>query len=135
MRVLMVGAGATGGFYGGMLALAGRDVTFLLREGRAREVRARGLQIVSHLGEEHTVHPKIVSAEELRGAHEPFDLVVISTKSYQLAGAMEDIAPAVRVGTMILPILNGMRQFPTLDERFGAERVLGGSVRIVSDLD
>ena len=60
---------------------------------------------------------------------------MISTKAYQLAGAMEDIAPAVGPDTMLLPVLNGMRQLSLLDARFGAGRVLGGSVRIVSDLD
>lgn len=135
MRVLMVGAGATGGFYGGKLALAGRDVTFLLREGRAQQIRERGLEIVTHTGDRLHLTPQIVSAAELRTSGKPYDLIVISTKSYQLAAAMDDIAPAVGPDTMILPILNGMRQFSTLDQRFGPDKVLGGSVRIVSDLD
>lgn len=131
----MVGAGATGGFYGGMLLRAGRDVTFLLRANRTRQIRTQGLQILTHTGEHIVLQPSIVSAEDLRRAPEHFDLIILSTKSYQLAGAMEDIAPAVGPHTMLLPILNGLRQFAMLDERFGAERVLGGSVRIVSDLD
>ena len=135
MRILMVGAGATGGFYGGLLVNAGRDVTFLLRQGRARQIRERGLEIVTHGGESLTLHPRIVSAEDLRRGAEPFDLIVISTKAYQLEGAMDDIAPAVGPHTMVMPILNGMRHFAALDARFGAERVLGGTVRVVSDLD
>ena len=71
----MVGAGATGGFYGGMLFKAGRDVTFLLREGRARQIRQAGLQIVTHTGEHISLHPPIVTAEELRQPHTPFDLI------------------------------------------------------------
>lgn len=133
----MVGAGATGGFFGGKLAQAGRDVTFLLRETRARRVRESGLVLVTPT-ETGTLHPQVTTAEELREfatGHEAFDLVVISTKAYQLESAMEDIAPALGPGTMILPILNGMRQVAVLRERFGAERVLGGSVRIVADLD
>lgn len=135
MRILMVGAGATGGFYGGLLLKAGRDVTFLVRSGRARQIRAHGLEVLTHTGEHLVLHPPLVSAEDLRQTRPHFDLVVISTKSYQLAGAMDDIAPVVDEGTMLLPILNGMHQFAVLDERFGKERVLGGSVRIVSDLD
>ena len=141
MRILVVGAGATGGFFGGMLARAGRDVTFLLRENRARAVRERGLSLLTPT-ETFIVRPRVVTAAELRRSEpelkpepEPFELVVLSTKSYQLTDAMEDVAPAVGPGTMILPILNGMRQIATLCERFGTEPVLGGSVRIVADTD
>lgn len=137
MRILVVGAGATGGFFGGMLARAGRDVTFLLREGRARQVRESGL-VLQTPKDTLTVRPQVVTAAELREfgpGQEPFALVVISTKSYQLDGAMDDVAPAVGPETMILPILNGMRQIAVLTQRFGAERVLGGSVRIVADMD
>ncbi len=140
MRILVVGAGATGGFFGGMLARAGRDVTFLLRENRARQVEESGL-VLTTPKETFTVRPPVVTAAELKEfcasgpGQEPFALVVISTKSYGLEGALEDIAPAVGPKTMILPILNGLRQIAVLQERFGAERVLGGSVRIVSDMD
>ncbi len=136
MRILVVGAGATGGFFGGMLARAGRDVTFLLREGRMRQVQEDGLVLVRP-NETVTVRPVMVTAATLREAgtdQEPFDLVVLSTKAYQLEQAMEDVAPALGPQTMILPILNGMRQIAILQERFGAERVLGGSVRIVADM-
>ncbi len=135
MKILMVGAGATGGFYGGLLHQAGRDVTFLLREGRAQKLRDSGLQIVTHKGEPLVLHPKIVSAADLKAARTPFDLIILSTKSYQLASAMDDIAPAVGPGTTLLPILNGMAQLAILSDRFGASHVLGGSVRIVSYLD
>lgn len=134
MRILMVGAGATGGYFGGRLVQAGRDLTFLLRAKRAEQVRAHGLQIVSPLGDV-TVQIKVITAEELRARGEAYDLIVISTKAYQLEGAMHDIAPAVGPQTMLLPILNGMRQLSILGERFGAEHVLGGSVRIVADTD
>lgn len=134
MRILMVGAGATGGYFGGRLAQAGRDLTFLVRDRRAQQLRAHGLQLISPHGEA-TLQPKLISAEELRRSHEGFDLIILSTKSYQLDAAMADIAPAVGSGTMLLPILNGMCQLAVLDARFGAEHVLGGSVRIVADVD
>ena len=135
MRILIVGAGATGGFYGGKLALAGRDVPFLLRERRARQIREHGLGILPHRGNPLTVHPNILTAADLRTTPQPFDLIIISTKSYQLETALDDITPALGPDTMLLPILNGMQQLAILDARFGASRVLGGSVRIVSYLD
>ena len=93
------------------------------------------MQIFPHGGDPITIRPKIVSAAGLRQTPQAFDLIVIGTKAYQLEAAMDDIAPAVGPHTLLLPILNGMRQLPLLEERFGAEHVLGGSVRIVSDLD
>lgn len=137
MRILVVGAGATGGFFGGMLARAGRDVTFLLREKRARQVRASGLVLETPTGTV-TVRPQVVTAGELKQLgpeQRAFGLIVISTKSYGLESAMEDVAPAVGPQTMILPILNGLRQIGVLQARFGVERVLGGSVRVVADMD
>lgn len=134
MRILIVGAGATGGFYGGRLAQLGRDVTFLVRPARAQALRRTGLQIVSPLGDV-TVQPQLLTADELRANPQPFDLILLATKSYSLESAIEDFAPAVGPETTILPILNGMRQLDLLDERFGAERVLGGTCRINSDVD
>lgn len=133
MRILVVGAGAVGGYYGGRLAQAGRDVTFLLREGRAAQLRERGLRLVSPLGNV-TLEPKIVSAAQLRAGTEPYDLIVLSTKSYALHSAMNDFAPAVEHSSLILPLLNGMQHLQQLDDRFGREHVLGGSVRIMAEL-
>lgn len=134
MRILIVGAGATGGYYGGRLALAGRDVTFLVRGKRAQQLREKGLQIVGPAGDATLSVPKLISAEELKSAA-PFDLVLISTKAYSLEAALDDIAPAIGQDTILLPILNGMRHIDLLVERFGRERVMPGSVRIVSDMD
>jgi 2-dehydropantoate 2-reductase len=134
MRILVIGAGATGGFFGGRLTQAGRDVAFLVRGARAEQLRRDGLQIRSPFGDA-TVQPKLVSAEELRGGKEPFDLVIVATKAYSLEASLDDFAPAVGADTAILPILNGLRQLDVLDARFGAERVLGGSCRVVGDVD
>lgn len=133
MRILVVGAGATGGYYGGRMAQAGRDVTFLVRGARMRQMQERGLQIVSPQGDA-TIHPKLTTADEL-GAAGPFDVVLIGTKAYSLDAAIEDFAPAVAPGTIVLPVLNGMRHIDTLTARFGRECVMGGSVRIVADVD
>ncbi len=134
MRTLVVGAGATGGFFGGRLAQVGRDVTFLVRPQRAEKLRRDGLEIISPLGDA-TIQAKLITAGELRAKPQPFDLILLATKAYSLDQAIDDLAPAVGPETTILPLLNGMRQLDMLDARFGAERVIGGTCRINSDVD
>jgi 2-dehydropantoate 2-reductase len=134
MRILVIGAGAVGGYFGGRLAAAGRDVTFLVRAARAEQLRRTGLQIFDPYGDV-AVQPKLLLAEELKARPEAFGLIVVSTKAYSLEAAMEDFAPAVASETVILPLLNGMRHLDALDARFGAEHVVGGSTQVVADLD
>jgi 2-dehydropantoate 2-reductase len=134
MRTLVIGAGATGGFYGGRLAQIGRDVTFLVRPARAEKLRRDGLEIISPLGNA-TLRPQILTAAELRSNPQSFDLILLAVKSYALEQAIDDLAPAVGPETTILPILNGMRQLDMLDARFGAAHVIGGTCRINGDLD
>jgi 2-dehydropantoate 2-reductase len=131
MRTLVVGAGAVGGYFGGRLLEAGRDVAFLVRPGRAAQLARDGLRIRSRFGDAHLPHPPALVAGDLR---ETFDLVLLSCKAYDLDGAMESMAPAVGPGTAVLPLLNGMRHLELLDERFGRARVLGGRSVIASTL-
>ena len=133
MRVLVVGAGATGGYFGARLAEAGRDVTFLVRPARAGILAVDGLQVRSPLGDTRIEKPQTVTADALAEAG-AFDLVLLSCKAYDLDGAIDDVAPAVGPGTAVLPILNGLRHLDALNARFGAERVLGGSCAIVATL-
>lgn len=132
MRFLVVGAGATGGYFGGRMLEAGCDVTFLVRPARAERLAAAGLTIASSAGDVHLPAPPTVLAADLRA---PFDCVLLSCKAYDLPGAMESIAPAVGPHTLVLPLLNGMRHLDVLDARFSAERVLGGSCFISAKLD
>lgn len=135
MRVLVVGAGATGGYFGARLAEAGRDITFLVRPGRASTLAATGLVVKSPNGDIHIVAPETLTAADLAaGKGRGFDLVLLSCKAYDLDGAIADVTPAVGAGTAVLPILNGMRHLDALDAAFGPERVLGGSCAIVSTL-
>ena len=135
MRVLVVGAGATGGYFGGRLAAAGRDVTFLVRPARAEALARTGLVLTGPGEDAHVPAPRTVTAAALRdGAAGPFDLVLLSCKAYDLDAALDDVAPAVGPETLVLPILNGLRHLDALDARFGAERVLGGSCSIVATL-
>ena len=127
MRILILGAGGTGGYFGGRLAQAGVDVTFLVRDARAAQLQAQGLRIRSPLGDAD-LPVATVTAQDLQAlvAQRPFDLVILSCKAYDLDSAIEAIAPAVGEHTTVLPILNGLRHYAALDERFGAARVLGG---------
>jgi 2-dehydropantoate 2-reductase len=134
MRILVIGAGAVGGYFGGRLAAAGRDVTFLVRPARAAQLQRTGLQIFDPYGDVR-VQPKLLLAEDLKANPKAFDLIVLSTKAYSLDAAIEDFAPAVGSETVILPLLNGMRHLDALDARFGEEHVVGGSTQIVADLD
>ena len=133
MRVLVVGAGATGGYFGARLAEVGRDVTFLVRPARAEKLAADGLQVRSPVGDYRIDEPQTVTADALEGAG-PFDLVLLSCKAYDLDAALSDVAPAVGPQTAVLPILNGMRHLEALDAKFGETRVLGGSCGIVATL-
>lgn len=132
MRWLIVGAGALGGYYGGRLAQAGQDVTFLLRPRRLKQIRATGLVIKSPLGDAHIPSPSCVLAQDLSG---PYDVVVVGCKAYDLDSAMDAFAPAVGPDTCILPLLNGMRHLDQLSARFGAGHVLGGLCIISAALD
>jgi 2-dehydropantoate 2-reductase len=131
MRMLIVGAGATGGFFGGRLAQAGRDVSFLVRPARAAQLREHGLEIVSPHGNAH-VRPTVVTAQDLR---EPFDAVLLTVKSFSLEESMRDFAPAVGHGTIILPVLNGMRHMDVLAARFGKGAVGGCAAKVAATLD
>ena len=131
MRILVLGAGGTGGYFGARLAQAGRDVTFLVRPKRAAAL-AKGLFVKSALGDIEIAAPKTVTTEQLTM---PADLILLSCKAYDLDSSMDAIAPAVGPQTSILPILNGMAQLDVLTTRFGAQRVLGGVCFISATMD
>lgn len=131
MRILVVGAGALGGYFGGCLIRAGRDVTFLVRPRRAEQLARQGLQILSPHGD-FTVPAATVLAGGIR---EPFDLILVGVKSYSLDEAMDHFAAAVGPTTVILPVLNGMGHLDRLSARFGAEHVLGGMANISAGVD
>ena len=127
MRILVLGAGGTGGYFGGRLAQAGADVTFLVRPARAALLAERGLRIRSPLGDAD-LDVATVTAQDLPAlaAARPFDLVLLACKAYDLDSAIESVAPAVGANTAVLPILNGLLHYDALDARFGRERVPGG---------
>jgi len=129
MRILVVGAGALGGYFGGRLK-AGRDVTFLVRPRRAEQLAKTGLLVRSPKGDIHIAAPPTVLSENIRA---PFDLILLSCKAYDLQGAMDSLAPAVGANTAILPLLNGMKHMDLLAARFSAGAVLGGIISATLD--
>ena len=131
LRMLVVGAGATGGYFGARLAAAGRDVTFIVRPARARQLQSGGLHVRSPLGDLQ-LRPRVVTAAELDGT---YDIVLLAVKAYGLESAIADFTPAVGASTRILPLLNGMRHIDLLSERFGESAVLGGVCVVNTTLD
>jgi 2-dehydropantoate 2-reductase len=130
MRALVVGAGSVGGYFGGRLAAAGRDVTFLVRARRAKQLEG-GLTIISK-GRDTTIPVKLISRGEVAGE---FDVVLLAVKAYQLDSAIEDFGAYVSERSVILPVLNGMQHVGTLSSRFGTARVIGGVAKIAGSLD
>ena len=118
MRILIVGAGAIGGYFGARLIAAGRDVTFLVRERRAEQLRRDGLNVTSPLGDLNLPPPALTSAATLKDF---YGLIVLSSKSYDLEASIDDFAAGVGPGSRVLPLLNGLRHLDVLDARFGAQ--------------
>ena len=131
MKTLMLGAGGVGAYFGGRLIESGADVTFLVREGRARQLAESGLVIKSPVGDAKLTVRTIAAAD--RG--EPFDLIILTCKAYDLPSAIEAVTPHMAAGNgLILPLLNGMAHVDALRGRFGKDRVLGGVCGIFATL-
>lgn len=130
MRILVLGAGATGGYFAGRLAQVGGDVTFLVRERRAAQLAMRGLVVKSPHGD-FTVTAKFVRQPEV---WPDYDLVMLTSKAYDLDAAIESIRPAVGPSTHVMPLLNGLVHIDRLVAEFGAGRVIGGTCGIPATL-
>ncbi|WP_422122043.1 ketopantoate reductase family protein [Planococcus sp. X10-3] len=131
MKILVVGAGAIGGYFGGRLLEKGEDVTFLVRDRRKKELESTGLNIESVNGD-CQLTPKLITKNS---EPQEYDVVLLSTKSYQLAGAIEDVRPFVGKETMVLPLLNGISHVDQLVEAFGEQSVIGGLCFVEATLD
>src|ERR1700754_3294181 len=132
MRILVVGAGAIGGYFGGKLLHAGKDVTFLVRPRRAQELATAGLVIKSPHGDLTLKNPPTVQADSIK---DKFDVVLLSCKAFDLDDAITSFAPAVGPQTAVIPMLNGMLHLDTLDKKFGRDRILGGLCAIAVTLN
>ncbi|GED58577.1 ketopantoate reductase family protein [Brevibacillus formosus] len=132
MKVLVLGAGGIGGYFGGRLVESGIDVTFLVRERRYKQLQERGLRIQSIHGDLLLEQPQLIQAGEEAG---PFDVVLLSNKAYTLEDSVDAIAPYVGEDTVVIPLLNGIAHMELLWDRFGRERVLGGLCFIETTLN
>jgi 2-dehydropantoate 2-reductase len=126
MKLLVLGAGGIGGYFGGRLAQAGADVTFLVRPKRRGQIERDGLRIESPLGNAQ-INAQTVLAEELRPG---YDLVLFTCKAYDLDSAMDAIAPAMNGSCAVVPMLNGIAHLEKLAGRFGKPSVMGGTAQI-----
>ncbi|WP_251519046.1 MULTISPECIES: 2-dehydropantoate 2-reductase [Staphylococcus] len=131
MRILVLGAGGIGGYFGGRLAESGQDVTFLVRPKRKATLEKRGLSIQSEKGDYHFTPQLITKKEQV----DPFDVVIFSSKSYHLKHAIEDLKPFVHDQTVIIPVLNGIEHIEELQAEFGNEKVMGGYCVIETTLN
>ncbi|MBW6493818.1 MAG: ketopantoate reductase family protein [Burkholderiaceae bacterium] len=127
MRVLVLGAGGIGGYFGARLHDAGGDITFMVRPARAENLRAHGLRVASPLGDTALVPQLIAEGDDAGGG---FDVIMLSCKAYDLDAAVDDIAPMLHSGSVVLPLLNGLAHLDKLDARFGRARVLGGVAHV-----
>jgi 2-dehydropantoate 2-reductase len=125
-NILVLGAGGVGGYYGGRLAEAGADVTFLVRPARRAQLQRDGLRIDSPLGNLQRPVNTVV-ADELAA---DYDFVLLTCKAYDLESSMDAIAPAMRGRCTVVPLLNGLAHLDRLDARFGAAHVIGGTCGI-----
>ena len=126
MKILILGAGAIGGYVGGRLHQTGADVTFLVRAARQQALARDGLVIKSTKGDITQKVKTVLSA----GDGGPYDVVLLTCKAYDLDSAIAAIAPAVGAGTVVVPLLNGLRHLDVLDAKFGKEKVVGGLARV-----
>jgi 2-dehydropantoate 2-reductase len=126
VRILILGAGAIGGYVGGRLHQTGADVTFLVRPARRQAIERDGLVIKSTKGD---IIQKVKTVQSA-GEGGPYDIVLLTPKAYDLDSAIEAIAPAIGPDTTVVPLLNGMRHLDVLDAKFGKDRVVGGLARV-----
>lgn len=129
MRILFLGAGGVGGYFGGRLMEAGANVTFLVRPRRLAQLMENWLRVESPHGALR------LPAQAVTKARKPYDLVVLTCKAYDLDAAIDSIGPAVGPDTVVLPLLNGLAHLDRLDAAFGPERVMGGLCHIPVTLD
>jgi 2-dehydropantoate 2-reductase len=130
MRILVVGAGSVGGYFGGLLGREGHDVGLIARGAHARAIRDRGLSIETPTGELRLTARVIEPLAEARG----FDaeVVIVAVKARDLGGVLGDIPPALAPGGVAVSLLNGLDSEQALAGVLDPERVFGGKVMIAA---
>lgn len=128
MRIVVMGAGGVGGYYGGRLAQAGEDVWFVARGRHLAALRERGLRVRSTKGD-FELHP-VQATDDPGTIPTPVDLVLFCVKSWDTEAAAAAIRPIVGPETGVLTLQNGVENEDRLAAVFGAERVLAGTTQI-----
>lgn len=131
MRILVVGAGAVGGYFGARLIEKGVDVTFLVRTKRQGQLKEKGLIVNSIHGDIH-IFPQTITTID---PNKPFDIIILATKAYHFTQSLQDIKPFIDSETTILPLLNGIQHLEVLKEMYPNSHILGGLCFIESTLD
>ena len=129
MRIAVFGTGGVGGYFGGRLAQAGHDVTFIARGAHLRAIRESGLRVDSAAGD-FTIFP--ASATDDASEVGEVDLVILGVKAWQVPDAASAMKPLVGPRTTVVPLQNGVDAASQLAEVLGSDRVIGGLCRIVS---
>jgi 2-dehydropantoate 2-reductase len=132
MKIAIVGTGGVGGYFGGLLAKAGSDVTFLARGDHLRAIREHGLQVRSVHGDFH-IHP--ARAEQDPAEVGPVDYVVVAVKTYHLEAAAKTLAPLVGASTTVVPLLNGVEAGEILKRHLPSQAVVGGLCALVTYIE
>ena len=129
MRIAVFGTGGVGGYFGGRLAQADHDVTFIARGEHLRAIKTSGLRVDSPAGD-FVVYPANAT-DDVREVGE-VDLVIVGVKAWQVTGAARGMKPLVGPATVVLPLQNGVDAVSQLVDELGADKVIGGLCRIVS---
>ena len=131
MKIVIIGAGGVGGYFGGKLAVAGFDVTFVVRGEHLSVIKKNGLQIKSIKGD-FTVYPKVT--DDIQTIHDP-DLIILGVKSWQVIDVTKNLRSIVSKNTMVLPLQNGADNADKLLSVLNKENVLAGLSKIVSKIE
>jgi 2-dehydropantoate 2-reductase len=132
MRIAVLGAGGVGGYFGGRLARAGHDVTFVARGAHLAALREQGLAVESVAGD-FVVAP-VTATDDTSGVG-AVDVVVLCVKTWQLPAAIEALPPLVGRGTGVVTLQNGVEAPVEVAEAVGREAVLPGVARIFAAVD
>jgi 2-dehydropantoate 2-reductase len=129
MRIAILGSGGVGGYFGGRLAAAGSDVTFIARGAHLAAMREHGLRIESPSGNVHVRH---VSATDDTASVGPVDIVFFTVKLYDTEGALASLPPLVGPHTIVVPFQNGVDSVDVLTGRLGKHHVVGGTTYLTA---
>lgn len=123
MKILIMGTGGVGGYYGGLLAQQGNDVTFIARGAHLRAMQQEGLKVKSIYGD-FTVSPANATDDPANVG--PVDLILFCVKTYHTDDAAQAIRPAVGPLTVVMSLQNGIDAAERIGNVIGMEHVIGG---------